>query len=67
MIGEGRLARWWWPVSTHRERFGQSPKLSIMDYRGEIETTKKKTYNNEPKNGQRDRRILGEGSVSFAN
>lgn len=28
---------------------------------------KKKTYNNEPKNGQRDRRILGEGSVSFAN
>lgn len=32
-----------------------------------LKRQKKKTYNNEPKNGQRDRRILGEGSVSFAN
>lgn len=33
MIGEARLVRWW-PISTHRGRFGQSPKLSIMDYWG---------------------------------
>lgn len=71
--GGGRVVRWWWLVSTRQGRFGQSPKLSIMDYRGEIETIHKKKilrkkYNNEPR--KMDKGIEGfpvAESVSFAN
>lgn len=51
---------------THQERFGQSPKLSIMDYRGEIGKKKRKIQQQAEKwtKGPKD---FDEGSVFLAN